>query len=155
MSDTIKNILVPIDGSENSNKAARMAGDLARALGASITLLIVHDPELFELQGAPSMTDIDRHILTRDEILKIAQDKYAEPAFESAIENLGFDNDDLRKEAVWGHAADEICKYANDNNIDHIIMGSRGRGTFKELLLGSVSSHVLHHASVSVTICRS
>jgi nucleotide-binding universal stress UspA family protein len=155
MSDTIKNILVPIDGSENSNKAARLAGDLARALGASITLLVVHDPELFELQGTPSMTDTDRHILTRDEVLKIAEDKYAEPAFESAIENLRFDIDDLRKESVWGHAAEEICKYAKDNNVDHIIMGSRGRGTFKGLLLGSVSSQVLHHASVSVTICRS
>ena len=136
MSNTIKNILVPLDGSENANKAAKMAGELARALDASITLLVVHDPVLFELQGGPSMTDKDHHILTRDEVLKIAEEKYAKPVFESAIENLGSDIDNIRKEALWGHAADEICKYATDNNVDHIIMGSRGRAHSKDCSLG-------------------
>ena len=53
-----------------------------------------------------------------------------------------------------GDAGVEIIAHARENSIDHIVMGSRGQSTIRELLLGSASQHVLHHALCPVTIVR-
>jgi nucleotide-binding universal stress UspA family protein len=51
-----------------------------------------------------------------------------------------------------GHPAQVIIGFADAHNSDLIVMGSRGRGAFKSMLLGSVSSRVMHYASKSVMI---
>jgi len=53
-----------------------------------------------------------------------------------------------------GDHAQVIIDVANKNNYDLIIMGNRGLGAFKELLLGSVSFKVMHHARCPVMIVR-
>lgn len=53
-----------------------------------------------------------------------------------------------------GSARTEILRVAKEENADLIITGTRGMGTVKRTLLGSVSDHVLHHAHVPVIICK-
>ncbi len=53
---------------------------------------------------------------------------------------------------VWGDPATEIVIAANDLDADMVVLGSRGRGFFGRMLLGSVSGHVVHHAKRPVLI---
>jgi nucleotide-binding universal stress UspA family protein len=56
--------------------------------------------------------------------------------------------------AMEGDPASKIVGYADKGGFDMIVMGSRGLGRFKEMMLGSVSSKVLHHAKCSVLIVK-
>lgn len=51
-----------------------------------------------------------------------------------------------------GDPGEEICEYARKTDADGIVMSRRGHGEVTELLIGSVSQYVLHHASVPVMI---
>jgi nucleotide-binding universal stress UspA family protein len=53
-----------------------------------------------------------------------------------------------------GDPASKVIGYSEMEGFDIIIMGSRGTGKFKELILGSVSNKVIHHAKCSVMLVR-
>lgn len=55
---------------------------------------------------------------------------------------------------IQGSAARTICKFARENETDLIVIGRRGRTGLSEILLGSVSNYVLHHAHCSVLIVQ-
>ncbi len=60
----------------------------------------------------------------------------------------------IHVEPAEGHPAEAIVNLARLRNCDLIVMGSRGLGTFKELLLGSVSDKVVRRASCPVLVVR-
>ena len=84
------------------------------------------------------------------DILRIA----AQPSFAPAREAIEDDATIDDTVVVTGHAAEEIVNFARHQGYDHIVMGSRGRSLVRELLLGSVSEEVMHHAPCAVTIVR-
>lgn len=151
MSDEIKTIVVPVDGSEGAAHASRFAGVLARATNADIHLLAVNDPDAYVIstvgEAAP-LTTADYEKIYGEQL----KESFADPAFTAATESIGGIAGSIEQQIVWGHPAEAICSYAKDKNADMIIIGSRGRSAFTELLLGSVSSQVLHHAPCPVTI---
>jgi len=55
---------------------------------------------------------------------------------------------------MQGDPAKVIIELAKAKSYDLIIMGTRGRSSFKELLIGSVSQKVMHHASCPVMVVR-
>ncbi|MEE4329390.1 MAG: universal stress protein [Wenzhouxiangella sp.] len=138
--DTMSRILVPVDGSEQSIKAAQWA---ARS-GGSVTLIHVHVLD--------SATTISMAHQSAEQI-KAIEDKHAAPLFEKARAAMG---DIVPEEeiVVIGDAGQEIVGKAKSGEFDQVIMGSRGRSQLRELLLGSVSEHVLRHAPCPVTIVR-
>lgn len=145
MSATIEQILVPIDGSADAVKAATMAAVLARGTGARITLAHVLDTKSMPLLGASAISG---------EELARATEEAAERAFHgarAALEGSGatYDTTTLR-----GEPGPEIVRHAQEQGVDLIVMGSRGLSPLRQMLLGSVSSHVLHDAPCSVTVAR-
>jgi nucleotide-binding universal stress UspA family protein len=66
------------------------------------------------------------------------------------------DSKELKTEIVEGakSAATTIMEYAESENIDLIIIGSKGRTSFKKLLLGSVSSDIIKNAHCAVLVIR-
>lgn len=136
----MRRILVPVDGSEQSSKAAKWA---ARQ-GGAVTLLHVH-----VLDSASTISLAHRSA----EDIKAIEDKHAAPLFEKARAAMG----EVAPEntiVVIGEAGQEVVGQAKTGGFDQIVMGSRGRSPLKELLLGSVSEYVVHHAHCPVTIVK-
>lgn len=153
----VKHVLVPTDGSEGALKAAAFAGQLARALDARVSVLIVQSEDLIMPHAwgagdyptaAPfgSMTVVE----IRDMLEKRLQQKEV-PDTVSALGTLGHTPESA---IAWGHPADEICRFAAEHNVDLIIVGSHGRTGIRRALLGSVSHAVANEAPCPVTIVR-
>lgn len=137
-------MLVPVDGSEPSCDAAKWAVKWAAEAGGSVTLVHVH-----VVPGAEIMAMAQ---LSREKVEEI-ETRHAGPSFERARAAAGADGIADTIIAI-GDAGEEIVGIARSKGFDHIVMGSRGLSPLKELLLGSVSEHVLQKASCPVTIIR-
>lgn len=137
-------MLVPVDGSEQSCEAAKWAAKWAAEAGGTVTLLHVH-----VVPGAEVMAMAH---LSRERIEEI-ETRHAGPSFEKARNAVGEAGIEDTIIAI-GDAGEEIVGIARSKGFDHIVMGSRGLSPLKELLLGSVSEHVIQKAPCAVTIIR-
>ena len=148
----IKRVLIPTDGSEGAARAAHAAIEIAKKFGAELTVLHViavpptgvakarlspgYDAELQEyFESARKKGD-----LIVDEVIRLAEARDVKSTR-------------LVREYAFS-VVETILEEATKSNIDLIIMGTRGLTGFKELLIGSVSSGVMHHAPCSVLIVR-
>lgn len=68
------------------------------------------------------------------------------------LQESGFD---AQAKLVNGLPGEQICQSASELDVDVIVMGRRGAGAWAEVLLGSVSSYVVHHADCPVTLVPS
>lgn len=153
----ISHILLPADGSEGGLRAAEFAGRMARVFGAHVTVLIVHDLDVYALHAEglvawPGISGLSA--ISRDEIESQVTERVSQPVFEKTLDALGKLAEPAACHEMWGQVAEAICDYAKTEHCDLIVMGSRGRSAFTSLLLGSTSLQVLHHAEVPVTIVR-
>lgn len=159
MIQPIRKILVPLDGSESAQKAAQFAGTLASALKASLTFFHVQDEAVLAVLGMIRVDTLSagpNKVMGRspEELEELVHKYVTDPYFEAAKAVLADDSIEITIERCRGQPAREICRYAEREGVDLIVMGSRGRSQFGELLLGSVSSQVMHHAPCAVTIVR-
>ncbi|MCC7411989.1 MAG: universal stress protein [Gammaproteobacteria bacterium] len=156
MANSIKHILVGIDGSKGGTHAAEFAGTLARATGARVTLILAHDPDVYVVSGPGEAAWISsqEYEELHSRFTEQLREKVSDPAFKAAVEALGDVGAAPKQIVTWGHPAETLCEQAKRDGVDLIVMGSRGRSAFTSLVLGSVSSQVLHHAPCPVTIVR-
>ncbi len=154
-------ILVAMDSSEIGKHVFDEAVSLAKALRSSLMLLHVLGPGEEDSPGVPGMPNLDYYPWTRDDIMLNERKQWDE--FESQCLEL------LRsraKEAIAagvsteftqipGSPGETICELARTWEADLIVMGRRGRSGLGELILGSVSNYVLHHAPCSVVTVQS
>jgi nucleotide-binding universal stress UspA family protein len=137
----IKTILVPVDGSEHSNKAIVLASDLAQKYDARLIALNVMT-EVGSDRVPPELRDYERleHVrLTERSVLDSESERILSDATLQAREKGASNVETVRRS---GDAAAIILEVANDQSADMIVMGSRGLGNVKGLLLGSVSHKV-------------
>lgn len=138
-------ILVAFDGSNHSRRALEEAADLARLGDAELTVLsVAPDPSVWVIGGA---------------VLPPINMKELEEEIEASYRNELDDAVKALPEGVrsimrflTGSAAEEIVKEAKAGNHDLVVIGSRGRGEVKSLLLGSVSQHVSQASPIPVLI---
>ena len=153
----LKHLLVPTDGSEDSLKAASFGGDLARLLDAQLTVLLVQDERSVIAKawntGAGAASSASNRGSVEEARAAIEQDAMAHELSDTRAA-VGDMSAGVNVVQIWGHPARDICRYAKENEVDLIIMGSHGRTGMKQLLLGSVSHAVVNMAGCAVTIVR-
>ena len=136
-----KKILVPLDGSKNSFRALDRAIDLAKQTKASITCMSVIQTYRTEMGVVKTITG---ETMNRNykKIMKIAKDKCKKNEINCS------------EVLKYGQEGKEIVSFAQKNEYDIIVIGSRGRGLIKETLLGSTSHHVVHASKKPVLIIK-
>lgn len=136
-------ILVPLDGSEHASRALEGAVGLIRNLKNAPNLAVLHVNPTISINEPPVGVDLEEHIREEGE-------KMLAPATASlSKQGIGFET-----YTKTGDPASVICKTAEEQHADLIIMGSRGIGLMSELLIGSVSHSVVQHAHCPVMIVR-
>jgi nucleotide-binding universal stress UspA family protein len=135
-------IVVGLDGSAESARALEWAADLASLTGAEIAAVTVFDAGPFMAWGMAPAFIPDFALLRAD--LREDLNSWCGP-----LRARGITHHAVMRE---GWPGDELLKEAEAQPTDLIVVGSRGRGGFRELLLGSVAHHVTHHAKNPVVV---
>lgn len=138
-------ILAAYDGSAIADKALRQAVQLAeKTPGSKLTVAHVLYRPQFALEGFGLVVPegLEEKIQAyEDSIIQKAQEQIKElPYTDIAV--------------LTGNPAAAILEYAAEQHCDLIVMGSRGLGAIKEMMLGSVSHHVVQQAKVPVLIVK-
>ena len=154
----ISKILVAIDGSEHSMKAADLALEMAKKesvspqkVGSELTALTVLDvskPRRFLSSFIAAPTYGLRELEEERNAAKHWMDAVQKKAEERNIR--------FRSEIIEGLVSAEatIVDYAESHQIDLIVVGTRGRTGFSKVLLGSVASRVVEYAHCSVIVVK-
>ena len=144
MTEHIKEILVPVDGSENSIRAANFALELAKPMSITVRLFYVFPAASVEVIGMAGMSKADI-----DQAAQVA----AQRAFDQTREGMNVaDGVEIDEETSMGDPAEEIIRYTEDDHATLVIIGRRGLSRMKSLMLGSVSDKVLRYAQSPVMV---
>ena len=138
----IRKILVPTDFSPNSDVALRYACEFALKYGAELHLLHVIEDLISEYDGITSLPGDARAQIKAEAERRIASllTDWKGPAV-------------VRKTHA-GTPFLEILRYAQDNSIDLIVLGTHGRSALSQVFIGSVAERVVRHARVPVLTVR-
>ena len=138
MISDIKSILVCIDGSSNSNRAAQFAASLAKKFDAKVTLLFVVAPSDHDMLAGKS-TFLDEYKGFGEQRLEKAEVIFADAGVE------------FRKEVEFGHAAEKILM-VSEHGYELVVIGTRGLSAIRGFIMGSVSNQVAQHSKVPVVV---
>jgi nucleotide-binding universal stress UspA family protein len=145
-----KKILVPHDFSSSANHAAALARDVAKLHGATILLLHVVD--------VPPQLGHEAVVIPADTGSPIALKDYAIGSGQAHLDDLairlGKDGVEAQGFLRVGSPVDEIVRFASEEPVDLIVIGTHGRTGLKHLLLGSVAERVVRHSGVPVLTVR-
>lgn len=140
-------VLVPIDDSARSTKALEYA--LEEYPDAEITALHVLDPAGDAVYTGGEIS-IDLDVGEARERHK----RLAEELLEETVEVAGRHGHDVDTATRVGKPARAILEYAEEEGVDHIVVGSHGRSGVSRVLLGSVAETVTRRSPVPVTVVR-
>lgn len=146
----MKNILVPVDFSDVTQRVVNSAEDLARAFGAKIWLLhCVHEEPVYASMGEmPVMLPSPNEELS----VRFADEHRRLSQITASLRGHGIDVEMLFE---WGVPTAEIMTCARRHQADLIVMGSHGHGAFYEMVFGSVTKTVLQHTTIPMLIVPS
>jgi nucleotide-binding universal stress UspA family protein len=138
-----KKILCPTDFSEPSYEAIRTAGELAFHFGSELCVLHVVPPvPVVPLGAEPSAFDISLY----EQELETSSRK----SLQEIMNQIEWKDLKVRLIAVRGNAADEIMRIAEEENVDLIVIATRGRTGSDRLIFGSVAERVVRLAKCLV-----
>jgi nucleotide-binding universal stress UspA family protein len=145
-------ILVPIDGSPLGDTALSVA--LETYPDAEIHVLHVVDPSEPGYSYASLGVDAYDSPQHGSEEWYDRADEYAAELFETAREQAADHDVDLTTETRVGRPDREIVRYIEDNDVDHVILGSHGRDRESQTLVGGVAEAVVFRSPVRVTLVK-
>ena len=141
----MKKILVSVDGSENSKKALIKAKEIAELKTSDVYILTVVE----NLKGNPYTVSQDyQNETTKTNIQR------GEEILKEAIEMFKDYPGLVKADYKVGDIVDKIIEVAEEKDVDLIVMGRRGLGTFSRAFLGSISNKVLNNVNKSVLIVK-
>ncbi len=148
-----KRILVAVDGSDNSMRASKVAVELAQKYGSELIVLHVIPMATygisFMVPGLPPPPGAYEKY--REYERNVAQSFVNKAA--GLAQSAGVDVRAEVQESVPS-VVEGITEYARGENVDLIVIGTRGLSRFKKLVIGSVSSGVVNHAHCPVLVVR-
>ena len=146
-----RKILAGVDGSTESMQALRETISLAKALNASVDVLFVIPPQIYSqfaerevMVRQPDGTDQRISMLQKEEndlteaIRKISADEGYEVTIHTRV----------------GDAVEGLVEFSTSHGTDLIVVGSSGKGMADRLILGSVSTGVVHQSRVPVLVMK-
>jgi len=144
-------VLVAVDGSPNAQRALETAVEIAKGMKAELRIAhVVYVPTLFWSMGVPgSAVPTDRIEEDAEEVARQTLAKAVKYSKDAGVANP---KDELVTQLV--SPAQGIVQLAEHDEADVIVIGTRGNGGFRKLLLGSVANSVLHYADCSVLVTK-
>ena len=138
----MKRILVGVDGSDASLKAARLAAEIAIRFGAQLTLAYVVPrmllpPDAYGL----TMADVDQ-----------GHQEFADKLLAEAMTKLGEVGVRMEPLVLFGSPAESLAEAALASDVGLVAVGSRGRGAVARVLLGSVTDRLVHISTKPVLV---
>ena len=143
MLDGMKRILVAVDGSETSHRAAAMGGQIAERFAAQLTLVhVMPPPPVFsEPAVIVNVAELERAQYDATKLLlERARAALVRPGLEPTTTILA------------GPAAETIAAHADSGGFDLVVVGSRGRNLLASALLGGVSHRLIHLSKKPVLV---
>ncbi len=139
------NILVAIDGSNASDQAIERAVDEAKVWNAKLHAVYVVETGLFSSLPSDNNVEIMYRVLENE----------GKAVLEKAKKTAALSGVSLVSHVKHGHAGTEIIALAHKEKVDLIISGSHGKSKTDTLLLGSVSTYITTHSTVTTMVVRS
>jgi nucleotide-binding universal stress UspA family protein len=152
----LKKIMIATDGSDCSMQAAKKAIGLARLSGGTVyavfvmstSYLLPMDRDYFSSMGVNIYWD------SMYKVMYEALKKQGQQAINSVI-SLGEAKEIIVEPVMLeGHPADELIRYAEEEGMDIVVMGTLGKTGIDRLLLGSVAENLVRHSKVPVMVVR-
>ncbi len=139
-----KVVVVGVDGSDQSIRAAGVAAALARSAGAHLRIVtVVRPPEgWWGIVGSPptaealgdSLSNAQRNVLDR------------------AVAQIDLEGIDYETQEEIGDPSEQLIEVCERRNADVLVVGRRGEGFFRRIVLGSVANHLAHEAPCPVVL---
>lgn len=139
-----KVVVVGVDGSDQSIRAAGVAAALARSAGAHLRIVtVVRPPEgWWGIVGSPptaealgdSLSNAQRNVLDR------------------AVDQTDLEGIDYETQEEIGDPSEQLIEVCERRNADVLVVGRRGEGFFRRIVLGSVANHLAHEAPCPVVL---
>ncbi|MHB8100783.1 MAG: universal stress protein [Methanosarcina sp.] len=140
---TYKRIMVATDGSRPARKAVETGIDIAKLSGAKIYAVYVVVPTTHSARDFGWEKAAMEHFRN--------EGKRATGFVEETAKAAGIEVESVLLE---GHPADEVVKFAEQNDIEMIVMGTLGKTGLDRFLLGSVAENVVRHSKIPVLVVR-
>lgn len=137
-------IVVGVDGSESATRAVEWCAQHAPALDAEVVAVHAVEEPVYPVPtlayvAVPPLSDE-----ARAELLRLLDEEWCAPLRDGSVR--------YRALLVDGPPATALVQVADDEDADLVVTGRRGRGGFAELVLGSTSHHLVHHAGRPLVI---
>lgn len=158
----MKHILVATDFSDTASSAVAQAAKLAAGAGAKLTLLhVIYAEKINEtLLGLDAMeyltravsSPLETHYSPSEAIDRLRE--AAQAKLDAAAAAIAEPRPTIATAVGDGRPSDEVLKFAHENGVDLIVLGTHGRGAIGKALLGSVADHVIRLAECPVMVVR-
>lgn len=144
-----EHVLIPTDGSETAERAVDEALEVAERFDATVSALYVVDTDSVGISLGAEQVDRIRQgrFGEMDDLEARANDATAYVADRARERGL-----DVEEHARAGRPASVIADFAEDADVDLVVMGSHGRSGLSRVVLGSVTEHVLRATHKSVLV---
>ncbi|GEM_PF-1124981 len=146
----IKSVLAPIDFSERSKKSLEVAASISEKFGARLSLLYVLETPKIDRESLPDTLKwkVDKFISTEGERERYQLEAWTKQLTEEGccvVTSIFVDT---------GEPVRKILEYAEDEEVDLIVMATRGLSGLKRVLMGSVTEKVIRKSRQSVLVVR-